>query len=126
MITTAILGIILVSVACSAVAQIALKSGMSTAAVQGALAAGEAWPIALAIATSPLVWAGLALYGGGAVVWLFVLARVDVSVAYTFVALGFLLTMLLGWALLGEPITARKLAGTLLVMGGIWLVAGGR
>jgi multidrug transporter EmrE-like cation transporter len=53
------------------------------------------------------------------------LARIDVSVAYAFVALGFLLTMALGSLLLGEPLTLSKLSGTLLVVLGVWLVAGG-
>jgi multidrug transporter EmrE-like cation transporter len=59
------------------------------------------------------------------VVWLFVLARVDVSVAYAFVALGFFLTMTLGVLLLGEALTLAKVAGILLVVFGVWLVAAG-
>jgi multidrug transporter EmrE-like cation transporter len=66
---------------------------------------------------------GLFLYGLSAAIWLFVLARLDVSVAYPFVALGFLLTMVLGCLLFGEPLTARKLIGTMLVMFGVYLVA---
>ena len=56
--------------------------------------------------------------------WLFVLAKLQVSVAYAFVALGFLLTMILGCVFLGEPLTLRKLTGTGLVVLGIWLVTG--
>ena len=40
--------------------------------------------------------AGLALYGLGAMVWLYVLARLPLSAAYPFVGLGFILTMVLG------------------------------
>jgi multidrug transporter EmrE-like cation transporter len=117
---------ILVSVGCSALAQVSLKHGMSIASVQAALSAGGALRIAIEVAASPTVWLGLMLYGFSAVVWLFVLARLDVSVAYAFVALGFLLTMSLGCLLLGESLTLRKVCGTLLVMIGIWLVATGR
>lgn len=116
---------IVASVSLSALAQVLLRYGMSRPPVQAALeAGGGAVSVALAIAGSIGVWAGLALYGFGAMVWLFVLARIEVSVAYAFVALGFLLTMALGCLALGEPLTARKLAGTALVALGIWLVAG--
>ena len=69
------------------------------------------------------VFGGLFLYGLSAVVWLFVLARLDVSVAYPFVALGFLVTMALGCLLFGEAFTVRKVLGTLIVMLGVYLVA---
>jgi multidrug transporter EmrE-like cation transporter len=92
--------------------------------VQTALTAGGLMPVVLAVTTSPTVWLGLSLYGFSAVVWLFVLAKLQVSVAYAFVALGFVLTMVLGCVVLGEPLTLRKLAGTALVMLGIWMVTG--
>jgi|SRR5579862_148809 len=114
---------VLLSVSCSAFAQLALKHGMSIGPVQAALKTGEASRIFIAIISSPTVWLGLCFYGLSAVVWLFVLAKLDVSVAYTFVAFGFLLTMALGCLLLGEPFTMRKLGGTMLVMLGVWLVA---
>jgi multidrug transporter EmrE-like cation transporter len=126
MITGPVIAMILISVGCSAVAQIALKHGMSISPVQAKLADGGMASVALAVAASPTVWLGLFLYGFSAAVWLFVLARLDVSVAYAFVALGFLLTTTLGCLLLNEPLTWRKLCGTVLVMLGIWLVAGER
>lgn len=120
-----LLTMILGSVAMSALAQILLRHGMSRPSVQAALGQGETVPAVLAIATSPGVIGGLALYGLGAMVWLLVLARVPVSMAYAFVALGFLLTMALGCLVLGEVLTLRKVAGTLLVAAGVWLVATG-
>jgi multidrug transporter EmrE-like cation transporter len=116
-----ILILILISVSLSAVAQIALKSGMSAPSVQQALTHS---PLPLgAIASSPRVLLGLLLYAFGAVLWLLVLARLDVSLAYPFVGLGFILTMLLGFFLFDEPLGAARLAGTLLVATGIILVA---
>jgi len=124
--TWQVLVLILVAVCCSALAQVALKQGMGSVAVQAALAAGEGpVPVVRAIAGSPGVWGGLVVYGLSALLWLFVLARVDLSVAYAFVSLGFLLVMALGVAVFGEAVTWRKLLGTLLVAGGIWLVATG-
>src|ERR1700691_1429119 len=95
-VTWLLVGMILTSVCCTSLAQISLKHGMSVEYVQIALTGDRAVPVVFAVVASPTVWLGLVLYGFSAVVWLFVLAKLPVSVAYAFVALGFLLTMTLG------------------------------
>lgn len=119
----AIIGLILVSVVLSALAQIALKIGMSSAPVSAALSDGSAWKITLSIAFTPYVLAGLASYGLSMIVWLFVLAKVDVSLAYPFVSIGFLITLAMGVLLLGEHLSALRVLGTLLVAVGVILVS---
>jgi multidrug transporter EmrE-like cation transporter len=109
------------SVLISALAQISLKQGMSSSTVSAALGQGTASTIT-AIATNPYVIGGLSLYALGAVLWLFVLSRVDVSVAYPFVAFGFIVTMGLAIVLLGEPLQPLRVAGTLLVVAGAVLI----
>lgn len=116
--------LILASVTLSASAQIALKHGMSAPAVQRALAVGAQQAVS-AVVGGPFVWLGLALYGLGAVLWLGVLARVDVGQAYPFVGLGFLLTMMFGVLFLGEILSTPRLLGTLLVVVGVIFVARG-
>jgi multidrug transporter EmrE-like cation transporter len=113
------LALILVSVSLSALAQISFKLGVSSAS-GGSMAAG----LANAVFT-PGVMVGLALYGCGTLLWLTALGRVEVSQAYPFVGLGFVLTAILGYMIFGEPLTAQRIAGILVVMGGIWLVAHG-
>jgi multidrug transporter EmrE-like cation transporter len=117
--------LIVVSVLMSALAQIALKGGMSSASVSHALASGDRWTAAATIATSPLVLLGLGLYFASALVWLLVLARIEVSLAYPFVGMGFVVTMLLGWWIHGDSLTAPKVAGTLLVALGVIVLARG-
>ncbi len=114
---------ILVSVGLAAVAQVVLKAGVSSAAVSAALLSGSRWSVATAMVGSPLVWLGMCLYVGGALVWLVVLTRVEVSLAYPFVAIGFVLTMLLGWLLQGDSIGLMRISGTLLIAAGVVLVA---
>ena len=116
--------LIMVSVSLSAFAQIALKSGMKSPVIQRALAdSASRLNAVLAIGLNGWVIFGLALYVLGAMVWLLVLARLDVSQAYPFVGLGFILTMLLGALLLGEDLSATRIAGTLLVVAGVLLVS---
>lgn len=117
--------LILFSVSCSSVAQLLLKLGMIDRNPPAALD-NESWQgVLMGALHSPTVAAGLGLYGLGALVWLLVLAKVDLSFAYPFVGLGFVLTLLLGRFVLDEAITPARLGGTLLVAVGVLLVASG-
>ena len=113
----------IVSVVLSAMAQLALKSGMSAPGIQGVIRSGDGIPqILVAASSNGMVIIGFALYAIGAGVWLLVLGRWEVSKAYPFVGLGFVMTMVFGAALLGERITPERAFGTLLVLGGVLLV----
>lgn len=115
--------LILFSVSCSSVAQLFLKLGMVNRSHGKALAAGD-WPAMLVGALlNPMVIGGLALYFFGALVWLIVLAKVDLSFAYPFVGLGFIITLVLGKLVMDEAITPQRLLGTLLVAAGVIMVA---
>jgi multidrug transporter EmrE-like cation transporter len=117
--------LILASVALSSLAQIVLKAGMSSDGVVQGLAGGLRWSAVASVAASPLVWAGLGVYFASAAVWLLVLARVEVSLAYPFVGLGFVLTMLLGWLVYGDAMTPVRIGGTLLIATGVAILARG-
>ncbi len=115
--------LIALSVAISAFAQIALKAGMGSASVQRALAGATRVGTLVDIAFNPFVMLGLFLYFASAAVWLLVLSKVQVSFAYPFVALGFVLTALLGRFFFNDTFSAAKIAGTLLIMGGVIVMA---
>ncbi len=115
--------LVMLGVFLSAVAQILLKYGMSRAEVQRALSATEWSLIARAVCTNGNVLVGLLLYVGSMIVWLFVLAKVDVSQAYPFVGVGFIITMVFGWLLLGESVNMYRITGTILVAFGVFLVS---
>lgn len=116
-------GLILASVALSAIAQIVLKWGMSQKTVQVDMAADGLLRFAANVLINPIVITGLVLYGLGAVLWLAILARLDVTQAYPFVGLGFIFTMILGYLFLGEPVGFQRVMGTLLITAGVVLVA---
>ena len=58
-----------------------------------------------------------------AVAWLWVLSRLDVSLAYPLVSLGFVFTFALGIGWLGEPFSWQRLAGCGLIVAGVLLLA---
>lgn len=112
--------LILASVSLSALAQLALKMGTTAAA--SARTAGVGGEVG-GLIQSPMVLVGLGLYGVGALLWLFVLGRAPLSLAYPFVGMGFILTMLAGAWCLGESLSAARVGGTLLIAVGCVLVA---
>jgi len=57
------------------------------------------------------------------VLWLWVLSRLDVSLAYPLVSLGFVVTLALGVVWLGEPLSWTRVAGCGLIVAGVWLLA---
>jgi multidrug transporter EmrE-like cation transporter len=78
---------------------------------------------ALRLAVQPHLLAGVALYAASLVVWILALSRVEVSVAYPMVSLGYVITVLAAWWWLGEAITPMRLAGVGLIVVGVILVA---
>ena len=119
--TYLLLGLILLTVTLSACAQLALKLGVAKPAMAHALQGGLTDALTAAL-TSPLIWSGLLIYGLSVAMWLWVLSKVDLSVAYPFVGVSFLITMAFGALLLDESVTPLRVVGTILIAGGCILV----
>lgn len=111
------LALILFTVTLSACAQLALKLAVSQKQVVSALDADVSSGL-FAAALSPLVWLGTVIYVLSFALWLFVLSKVDLSVAYPFVGISFVVTMAFGGMFLDEQISASRLIGTLLIVAG--------
>lgn len=72
-----------------------------------------------------LSWIGISvlLLGVAMLLWLLVLQRVPVSQAYPMLSLNFIFVALAGRILWRERLTLRQIAGTLLVVTGVALMA---
>ena len=75
------------------------------------------------LALNPAILAGLGCYGLSVVVWIMALSRVEVSVAYPMLSLGYVVNALFAWWLFGEALTAMRLSGMFLIIVGVYLVA---
>jgi multidrug transporter EmrE-like cation transporter len=114
--------IILLTVSVSACAQLLLKLGMKEIdTANGMLSNGIS--SLLHVIFSPLVFSGLTVYGLSTIAWLWVLSKVDLSIAYPFLGISFIFTLLFGVFLLDEELSAYKLIGTLMIVMGCFLVA---
>lgn len=115
------LGLIGLSIITGVVGQTAIKMGISRpGAAEGADGLGGLIKMILG---SPLVLLGLFFYGVGALAWIAALTRLDLSVAYPFLALNFVLVALSSWLILRERIPVLRWIGITVICGGILLVA---
>ena len=114
--------LILFSVTLAAIAQITLKAGMNRVRDVYGIVGADAGSLR-AVATTPLVWLGLILFGLSAVVWLAVLSRTSLSFAYPFASLTYVLIVLVDRFVLAEEVPPLRWAGVFLIIAGILAVA---
>ena len=60
---------------------------------------------------------------GGTVFWLTALSRVDLSYAYPFASLSYVVMLTASWLLFHEDISAVRLLGTLIVGLGVFIIS---
>lgn len=73
----------------------------------------------LALLVNPWILSGFAAAFVAALCWMIALARLDLSHAYPFVSLSFVLVLVLSALLLGEPLSWQKAAGIALIVCGV-------
>jgi len=113
--------LILTSVLLNAIAQVLMRKGM--------LRIGEVTFTSSLVKTlsqmmtSTFLWLAISCYVMSAFIWMTVLSRVELSFAYAFSSLGYVLVMVMSAFILKEHISAMRIIGIGIVCFGIVLVA---
>ncbi len=68
---------------------------------------------------------GFGLVFGGAIFWLGVISRVDLSFAYPLLALNYVIILIPSRVLLNEPVTLMRLVGALIIVIGVIVITWG-
>ena len=113
---------ILVAVVTSAVGQILLKKGM-TGMGPLTLSPNQVVSIIMRIATNPYVVIGLLIYVCGTLFWLVALSRVELSFAYPFASLSYIVMLVASWQLFKEDISLIRVIGTVVVGIGVLIIS---
>ncbi|WP_340692245.1 EamA family transporter [Hyphomonas sp.] len=71
---------------------------------------------------SPVFLVAVALYGIATLAWVYVLKMVPLSMAYSFMALTFVLVPLMAAFFLKEPLTVKYAIGACLIIAGLFVV----
>jgi drug/metabolite transporter (DMT)-like permease len=73
----------------------------------------------LALARLPVFYAALVLYGGSTLLWVWILTRVPLSLAYPFVAVVMILVPVMGWICFDEHLSPAYWIGAGLIIAGV-------
>lgn len=117
-----LIALILLSVVLAALAQLTLKHGIDQVGARSGTLRLELGSLR-DVVTTPAIWAGLAMFGLSAVVWLAVLSRTSLSFAYPFASLTYVLILLADRFVLDQEVPGLRYAGVAFIAIGIVLVA---
>jgi len=112
-----VLGLILLSIIIGSIAQILLKTGMNN---YGKITPGIDMILAV---FHPLVFTGLLMYFISATFWIIVLSKVEVSFAYPFGAINYVIVGFLSWLLLNESLNSLRLLGIGIIISGVYIIS---
>ncbi len=115
-------GMLLGSLFFAVAGQLTLKSAMNEVGRIGATELASAGDTIGRAVREPRLWLGLFLFGISAVFWLVVLSRVDLSLAYPFVGLSYVVVVLVARLFLHEQVPALRWLGVIVVAIGIAII----
>lgn len=114
-------GFILTGVCLNALAQLLLKAGTNAVGVIH-LTADNWFSTGVKLATQLPIIGGLTCYVISVVVWIVALSRVDVTIAYPMISLGYIINALGAWYFLGEAVSAQRLLAIGVIIVGVVLL----
>jgi len=110
--------LILISVVLGAAGQVLLKMGALR--VCGVTDVGL---LLWRIVTNPHILVGFGLYGVASILWIVVLSRAPLSLAYPLLSLGYVIVLLASAYVFGEAIPVVRVAGIAAILVGLVLVS---
>ena len=108
---------IITSVTLGAIAQVLLKIGMNQV---GQISLGL--EIINAV-FNPYVFMGLLTYFLSSMIWIMALSQTEVSYAYPFASLSYVIVTILGYLILNETITTLRIIGVSIIILGVYVVS---
>jgi multidrug transporter EmrE-like cation transporter len=115
--------VLLAAILCSVLGQFTLKAG---AKILGPIGAANLVEKVVAMATQPLIIAGLALYAVSSIGFIVVLSRANISIVSPLLSISYLFTVLGGKIIFNEPLPPLRLVGVAMIMTGVIFVLKGQ
>jgi len=112
--------IIIIGVSLNAAGQLFLKSGAN---IIGPITNNSNIATTLIASINTYIVLGLLCYVLSVLAWIVALTRVDVSIAYPMLSLGYVIVTIAAWFLFNEPISAVKILALSIIIFGIVLLA---
>jgi len=116
--------LLLCNVNLSVLGQIVLKQGMNQVGeISGSFQ--QMAPKLIQALMNPFVIGGIGVYGSTTLIWLVVLSRIKLSVAYPMISLGYIFSILFSWLLFKEDVPKIRVLGAFVICIGVYLVSMG-
>ena len=116
--------LLLFNVILSVLGQILLKQGMNQVGeISGSFQ--QMAPKLIQALMNPFVVGGIGVYGSTTLIWLVVLSRIKLSVAYPMISLGYIFSILFSWLLFKEDVPKIRVLGAFVICIGVYLVSMG-
>lgn len=113
---------IFLCVVLNVISQLLLKTGMNTIG-HFQLEANSLLNTTIKIATNPNIIIGLLLYGLSFALWLVALSRLDVSIAYPLLSIGYIIMPFVAYLFLGEVLSILRITGICIIIAGVYIVS---
>ena len=120
--TWAAFALVMTGVLLNAIAQLALKASVNDTGIIN-LDMQSLLSSAASLATNLWLWMGLICYAISVVVWILALSRVDVSIAYPMLSVGYIVNAIAASQLFNEPMGVGKVIGIGVIMLGVYILA---
>lgn len=112
--------LVLIAVSFSVSGELLLKTGMNQI---GVFSFHNLLPTLGRILTHPRILGGFGLFALGALFWLAVLSRVNLSWAYPMLSLGYILVLVFSALILKEHVAPARWLGAVVICLGVYLVS---
>ena len=111
--------LILISVLLNCAAQLCIRKGM--------LIVGEVGMSGMvqnlgAMISNLWLWGAMVCYAVSILMWMAVLSKVEVSFAYPFLSIGYVVAALVGYYFFDESLTFTRIAGIMVICVGVYLI----
>ncbi|MBO4654907.1 MAG: EamA family transporter [Bacteroidales bacterium] len=111
---------ILASVLLNCLAQILMRKGML---IVGEVSVSNFMQNILPMLTNLWLWGAMFCYAISIVLWMSVLSKVEVSYAYPFLSIGYVVASIAGYYFFSESLSAVRILGIIVICIGVFLIS---
>jgi len=112
--------LILLSVLLNCAAQLLIRKGML---VEGEVGMQNMLSHVGSMITNVWLWGAMLCYALSILLWMSVLSKVEVSYAYPFLSVGYVVSAVAGYALFNENLSPIRIAGIIVICVGVILIS---
>lgn len=112
--------LILISVLLNCAAQLFIRKGMLQIGEVGAAALVK---VLVPMLLNAYLWSAMLCYAVSILLWMAVLSKVEVSFAYPFLSIGYVVAAVVGYYYFGESLSLIRIVGILVICIGVFLIS---